>query len=124
MYVWAVEQDNLSKRALPTTSTSPTAAGAIERDLLVPWVLAPGSRAKGEEEDETTRKEEQVFHRYYHFFEHDELRELVLEAVQALQLVVGSPADFTEGPSRRGVEIAQDGWERSNSYIELRLWVS
>ena len=103
MYVWAVEQDSLSKRTLPSD------AGTIEQDLLVPWVLAPGAGLG--------REEEQVFQRYYHFFERDELRDLVLEAAQEMGLYFGS----ADGAAR-GVEIVQDGWERSNSYIELRLW--
>lgn len=57
-----------------------------------------------------------VFQRYYHFFEPGELKELVVDAARELGLCVGE-----EGEGR-GVQVVQDGWERSNYYVELKLW--
>jgi len=54
-------------------------------------------------------------------FAKGELSRLVVEAAAELGLQVGSnPRDM--GKNMRGVEIVQDGWERSNYYVELRLW--
>jgi tRNA (uracil-5-)-methyltransferase TRM9 len=50
-------------------------------------------------------------------FAKGELRGLVDEAAQGLGLHIGRRVE-----SNRGVEIVQDGWERSNYYVELRLW--
>jgi tRNA (uracil-5-)-methyltransferase TRM9 len=60
----------------------------------------------------------QVFNRYYHMFDDGELAGLVTLAAEELGLVVGRPSTG----SLRGVEIVQDGWERSNHYVELRRW--
>lgn len=194
MYVWAVEQDVLSKRVLPDASThmapsiattspgvarSPAVPSSKEKDLLVPWVMTPPSapstrRPKGpaakammpgisqptsvsdrvldagssqqlplsvvqEGHPPTGPKppvQAQVFQRYYHFFESQELHDLVCEAASALGLAVGSapssapvlsPGHGFHNPSpptgtTSGVEIVQEGWERSNLYIDLRLW--
>ncbi|KAG8862920.1 tRNA methyltransferase, has a role in tRNA modification [Tulasnella sp. 330] len=187
IYVWAVEQDPLSKRVIPeanhasSSATSPThhthtskpstsGSTAKEQDLLVPWVILPtaatsstvkkGSRRSrrknddpkpatievsistgtGSEEhhevsleprssDVVSREPPQVFQRYYHFFETDELHDLVCEAATAIGLQVGpSPPTqsmlLTTVTATRGVEIVNRGWERSNLYIELRLWES
>lgn len=61
----------------------------------------------------------QVFNRYYHMFEDGELASLVALAAEELGLIIGHPPDAT---GRKGVEIMQDGWERSNHYVELRRW--
>lgn len=57
-------------------------------------------------------------------FAKDELRGLVQLAVQDIGLEVDSPflgeADTVKAVE--GVEIVEDGWERSNYYIELRRW--
>jgi tRNA (uracil-5-)-methyltransferase TRM9 len=53
-------------------------------------------------------------------FAKGELRGLVEEATRHLELQVGSPK--SNGALARGVEIVQDGWERSNYYVELRCW--
>ena len=58
-----------------------------------------------------------VYHRYYHMFAKGELTRLTCEAAQEMDLVVGPPEE-----GRRGIEIMQDGWERSNYYVELRCW--
>ncbi|KAJ7105766.1 S-adenosyl-L-methionine-dependent methyltransferase [Mycena crocata] len=89
IYVWAVRQDEQSKRAIPA-----------EQDVFVPWVLS------GDE----------VVKRYYHMFTDGELGGLVAGAAREMGLAVG-PAGSGEG-----VEVVQDGWERSNHYVELRRW--
>jgi tRNA (uracil-5-)-methyltransferase TRM9 len=62
----------------------------------------------------------QIFRRYYHMFARGELVGLVTKAASELGLCVGSRHD---GPGNmRGLEIVQDGWERSNYYVELRCW--
>lgn len=99
-----MQQDDKSKRTLPESEAG------IEQDLLVPWVLNTTS---------TTQQHPQVFNRYYHFFEANELRLLVEEAASELGLGLGEPGSANGGA---GVQIVQDGWERSNLYIELRLW--
>ncbi|KAJ7046650.1 S-adenosyl-L-methionine-dependent methyltransferase [Mycena alexandri] len=99
IYVWATRQDEHSKRNIPTNSSG------TGQDVFVPWVLA---------EDST-----QVFNRYYHMFDDGELAALVTLAAEELGLVIGPAA--AEG-SLKGIEIVQDGWERSNHYVELRRW--
>ncbi|KAJ7905361.1 S-adenosyl-L-methionine-dependent methyltransferase [Mycena olivaceomarginata] len=89
VYVWAVRQDELSKRSIP---------------WRLKWDGAGRVRA--------------VFNRYYHMFDDGELAGLVTLAAEELGLVVGRPSTG----SLRGVEIVQDGWERSNHYVELRRW--
>ncbi|KAJ7098043.1 S-adenosyl-L-methionine-dependent methyltransferase [Mycena belliarum] len=100
VYVWAVRQDEQSKRDIPT---DPASSGSGQ-DVFVPWVMS----------DKT-----QVFNRYYHMFEDGELASLVVLAAEGLGLVVGSPS---ETAGLKGVEIRQNGWERSNHYVELRRW--
>jgi tRNA (uracil-5-)-methyltransferase TRM9 len=84
IYVWATEQDALSKREVPAD----TGDG---QDVFVPWVLGDGL----------------VERRYYHMFARGELRALVDEATSALG---------------GGVQVVQEGWERSNHYVELRRY--
>ncbi|KAJ7285716.1 S-adenosyl-L-methionine-dependent methyltransferase [Mycena rebaudengoi] len=103
IYVWAIRQDEQSKRSIPTDSASNEG-----QDVFVPWVLSDAAAEKP-----------QVFNRYYHMFAEGELSSLVVLAAEELGLVVGPPVD---GTSQRGVEILQDGWERSNHYVELRRW--
>lgn len=98
IYVWAVEQDEMSKRVIPR----PDSVAVEGRDVFVPWV----SKADTEE----------IFRRYYHMFENGELTRLVKSAATALGLQVGEPG------SGEGIEIVQNGWERSNYYVELRRW--
>ncbi|KAJ6546550.1 S-adenosyl-L-methionine-dependent methyltransferase [Mycena vulgaris] len=101
IYVWATRQDEHSKRDIPT---DPAASGS-GRDVFVPWVMS---------DDKT-----QVFNRYYHMFEDGELASLVVLAAGELGLAVGAPSDAA---GLKGVEIRQNGWERSNHYVELRRW--
>ena len=64
-----------------------------------------------------------VFDRYYHMFAKGELNDLVAGAASKMGLVVGAPLDGDRpGVVREGVQIVQDGWERSNYYVELRCW--
>jgi len=102
IYVWAVRQDEHSKRSIPT---DPSSSGTGQ-DVFVPWVMS---------ENKT-----QVFNRYYHMFDNGELAALVTLAAEELGLMVG-PVSAGVG-SLKGVEIVQDGWERSNHYVELRRW--
>ncbi len=109
------------------------------QDVFVPWVLAqrtepkpktrkPGKKAQAtSEESETTsvvpETPPQVFNRYYHMFSQGELAELVMEAALHMGLVVGQPPEAsTPGTKIQGLQIIQDGWERSNYYVELRRW--
>lgn len=109
---------------------------------MVPWVLKPvqqsakktGTKSKSkssvpretEEPGQHTpssvnsQEQEKVFNRYYHMFARGELRGLVCEAAEQMGLRIGTEAQNIE--YQRGLEIVQDGWERSNYYVELRLW--
>jgi len=113
IYVWAIEQDDLSKRKIPADEGSGTPTG---QDVMVPWVLSKQLSSKA-----STSEEPQVFNRYYHMFSKGELGELVLEAAMSAGLQVG--AKPSGGASNLlGVEIVQNGWERSNYYVELTRW--
>ncbi|KAF8810129.1 S-adenosyl-L-methionine-dependent methyltransferase [Phlegmacium glaucopus] len=119
VYVWAIEQDELSKRKVIADEEPPPLRG---KDVVVPWVLSKelGMREKQSSEKD---KEPQIFNRYYHMFAKGELSGLVMEAAQELGLHVGpKPGSGDEG--LKGLEIVQDGWERSNYYVELKLWKS
>jgi len=115
IYVWAIEQDELSKRIIPRGESNEADAG---KDVVVPWVLSKQNTAQGPNPSGVTQ--EQVYNRYYHMFAKGELTELVHQAVAGLNLRVGVAAG--QPPSTEGVEIVQDGWERSNYYVELRRW--
>ena len=116
------------------------------QDLLVPWVLASQSQSpskqskdpatpmechKSHQTDSATPQimnvggnlDPGVYRRYYHFFEKNELRELVLAAASTLGLVIGRAENAESSlAGSRGLEVVDEGWERSNLYIELRLW--
>ncbi len=51
-------------------------------------------------------------------FARGELKELVGEAAKDLHLHIGPP----DVRVTQGIDIVQDGWERSNYYVELRRW--
>jgi len=155
IYVWAIEQDELSQLHIPTELQT-NARGAIStasgRDVFVPWVMLKEDsnkrklKGKAELEDgvssaivspnETTvcapttlvPDEPQIFNRFYHMFAKGELAELVRSAGSDLGLHVGpattlAMARGTSTEARgRGLEIVQDGWEKSNHYVELRRW--
>ncbi|KAL1755971.1 hypothetical protein FB107DRAFT_290394 [Schizophyllum commune] len=111
IYVWAVEQDELSKRHIPAEQSAN--AGV---DVFVPWVLAN----KAQNSSDAPASESRVYNRYYHMFARGELRRLVELAAAKMGLEVGLANESLS--RRRGLEIVQDGWERSNYYVELRLW--
>ncbi|PIL24056.1 hypothetical protein GSI_13807 [Ganoderma sinense ZZ0214-1] len=145
IYVWAVEQDDLSKRNIPArASQDELRSGSFAltgngQDVFVPWVLAqpvePKPKTRKQRKKAQTPVEEpesaplatdvppQIFNRYYHLFSQGELTELVMEAALDVGLVVGQPPEVdTSGKRIRGLQIVQDGWEMSNYYVELRRW--
>jgi tRNA (uracil-5-)-methyltransferase TRM9 len=110
-----MEQDELSKRIIPPDGS----------DVFVPWVMSQGTApnqttkqpVKNPPGNPGTIVNAPVYHRYYHMFAKGELTRLTCEAAQGMGLVIGPPEE-----GRRGIEIIQDGWERSNYYVELRCW--
>ncbi|TDL27397.1 S-adenosyl-L-methionine-dependent methyltransferase [Rickenella mellea] len=121
IYVWAIEQDALSKRSIPISEQSSPGHG---EDVFVPWVLSKQQDKSASD----SAPERRVHHRYYHMFEKGELRDLICGAAHGMGLTVGSPREglgpVADGMRQkiRGLEIVEDSWERSNYYIELRLW--
>jgi tRNA (uracil-5-)-methyltransferase TRM9 len=89
--------------------------------VVVPWVLSKKLSAAEKSLDDGGAQGPQVYNRYYHMFAKGELPGLVVEAAAELGLQVGSKLEDTP-KNTRGVEIVQDGWERSNYYVELKLW--
>jgi len=85
-------------------------------DVVVPWVLS--KKLHNSNLAQQDKAAPQVFNRYYHLFSRGELRGLVEDAAKELSLSIGPQ----HGKSPRGVEIIQDGWEKSNYYVELKLW--
>ena len=148
IYVWAIEQDELSKRTIPTGADDSVALTVTKgRDVYVPWVLNPltpetrppkrrrkqasrDSSPIGLVEGEVAAPAQQsdppkVFHRYYHMFARGELRELVIGAAAEMGLFIGSSLEAKSthnGVETAGLEIVADGWERSNYFVELRRW--
>ncbi|KAF9566239.1 S-adenosyl-L-methionine-dependent methyltransferase [Agrocybe pediades] len=118
IYVWAIEQDELSKRKVISEEEQPSANG---KDVVVPWVLSKEMQSSS---SPSTQKDDQprVYNRYYHMFAKGELAGLVLEAAQEFGLQVGAKPNETGVGNLQGLEIVQDGWERSNYYVELRRW--
>jgi tRNA (uracil-5-)-methyltransferase TRM9 len=126
IYVWAVEQDELSKRRIPGDPRK----CHVGQDVFVPWVLSKQRTDRNHSKitkpssdlllAEPT-EEPTVYHRYYHLFDEGELVALTRSAVEELGLNVlaFSEQNFIE---KTGVEIVQEGWERSNYYVELRRW--
>jgi tRNA (uracil-5-)-methyltransferase TRM9 len=116
VYVWATEQDELSKRKVIADDEPPPSTG---KDVVVPWVL---SKEVGmQEKQPSDNKEPQIFNRYYHMFAKGELPGLVMEAAKESGMRVGPKPESADG-NLKGIEIVEDGWERSNYYVELRLW--
>jgi tRNA (uracil-5-)-methyltransferase TRM9 len=115
IYVWAIEQDAESKRVIPSKPLSDALEDAKEPafiqegvDVFVPWV-----------HNTNASKEPKVYHRYYHMFAEGELRQLVNEAAKELGLELSERSVERKG---KGLTIMQEGWERSNYYIELLSW--
>ena len=117
IYVWAVEQDHLTKRIVPQSNSSSVGGGV---DVFVPWVMTQNPSNHNNHQDQQLQGQPPVYQRYYHLFAKGELATLVREACDALGLVVGPPDPQSGVPG--GVEILQDDWERSNHYVELRRW--
>ncbi|KDQ60750.1 hypothetical protein JAAARDRAFT_560833 [Jaapia argillacea MUCL 33604] len=146
VYVWAMQQDELSKRAIPaigdpSSSRVEDPSPKTGVDVFVPWVLASQPQDKKQSEGHSRnliakkRAEEsvqhdgvgtdapsQVFNRYYHMFAEGELEELVVRAAQGLGLKVGSHNEGVSEGHTSGVAVVQNGWERSNYFVELRRW--
>ena len=130
IYVWAIEQDEHSKRIIPVPAREGIRAGAdgercpSGQDVFVPWVLSSdNAHSKVSRGEQAQNVPSDAIRRYYHMFSKDELRGLVLSAGQELGLKVGPPAlNEAEDKGSKGVEIIVSGWERSNYYIELRRW--
>jgi tRNA (uracil-5-)-methyltransferase TRM9 len=131
IYVWAVEQDEQSKRIIPAPAREGLYADADGercssghgRDVFVPWVLSSDAHPKVPRTEQSQNAPPDAIRRYYHMFSKDELRGLVQSAAQELGLKVGPPpSDKAEVKGTEGVEIIVSGWERSNYYIELRRW--
>ena len=149
IYVWAIEQDELSKRSIPSAAPSSqdeslsSDSFSIGKDVFVPWKLTSGTLHGNSEyprrrlemssgADSTidenspthSRTRRTDFDRYYHMFDEGELRVLVKEAAAELGIDEWSGTDQTllgSGTSGTFLEIMQDNWERSNFFIELRL---
>ena len=117
VYVWAIEQDELSKRKVIADEESAPLTG---KDVVVPWVLSKELNLREKQFLEKDRPP-QIFNRYYHMFAKGELSGLVIEAAKESGLRVG-PKPESGDETLMGIEIVQDGWERSNYYVELRLW--
>ena len=116
LYVWAIQQDSLSKREVPTENSEGRPKHG--EDVFVPWVTTTKQNKNGLDESS-----ENTFHRYYHMFDEGELRALVCEAAEDLSIELVPDGEVQElEKSGRFMRIVQDGWERSNYYVELLLW--
>lgn len=134
IYVWAIEQDELSKRDVPNSkeAVEHPAGASAGQDVFVPWVLSTPAKSKSVTKDSTPQnpspssppsEKPLVFNRYYHMFARGELSELARSGATELGLRVGAcPEVGGASVGTRGVEIVQDGWERSNYYVELKCW--
>ena len=121
--MWAEKQDDQSKRAIPrnTAPDTPVQNTPSSRegvDVFVPWVRA-ANPGKSQSAPSEGKESPEVYHRYYHMFAEGELVQLVSEAADELRLKIGSPNGETMG---KGLTVVQEGWERSNYYIELLSW--
>ncbi len=130
IYVWAIEQDERSKRIIPVPSREGLCADADGeqysggQDVFVPWILSSdNARPKAPGTEQSQNVQPDAVRRYYHMFSKDELRGLVQSVAQELGLKVGPrPSNGAKVKGSEGVEIIMSGWERSNYYIELRRW--
>ena len=159
IYVWAIEQDELSRRKVPIERQQDVSAASgigPGRDVFVPWVLSTENTSTAKPKPKPKRGQAPstvavtdtsqndpkeaakapalsapdtppVFDRYYHMFANGELAEIVRSAATDLGLHIGSfpdetAANRTRTGARKGLEIVQEGWERSNYYVELRCW--
>lgn len=127
----------MSKRAMGSFSSNRGAEGddstAVVQDVLVPWVLKPNSKpipkstiAGQIKTNEQPEEEETVYHRYYHLFVKDELRDLVCAAAQEEGYrVIRSPSSPGVGGEGKGegqwMRIRGEGWEADNWWIEAEV---
>ena len=93
------------------------------QDVFVPWVLnkqIEGKNTRDGADHSVDAEGPRVYNRFYHMFNTGELRELVCEAADSVGMhIIPHLGERQKGLSY--VEIVQDGWERSNYYIEIRL---
>lgn len=132
IYVWAIEQDEQSKRTIPVLAREGLHAvtdgerclSGHGQDVFVPWVLSSdNARPKVSRMEQSQNVPPDTIQRYYHMFSKDELSGLVQSAAQELGLEVRPPpSNEAEVKGTDGIEIVASGWERSNYYIELRRW--
>src|SRR6267378_7025306 len=129
IYVWAIEQDEYSKRVIPVprgetgTRTDVDSEPKISgQDVFVPWSLctdkarSDAPKMKEAATDAPERKPEKI-QRYYHMFAKGELSQLVRAAAQEMDLKIG-PMNQVEGvDTAAGIEVVASGWERSNYYV-------
>ncbi|KAI0273556.1 S-adenosyl-L-methionine-dependent methyltransferase [Gloeopeniophorella convolvens] len=135
IYVWAIDQDELSKRAIPAAERDATRENeseepvAVGQDVFVPWVFSsesarpklPLGAGVAEPQSDALTGTSKTFQRYYHMFAKGELDQLVQIAAHDLGLRVGRSPE-SDGGGAQGIEIVESGWERSNYYIELLRW--
>ena len=95
----------------------------------MPWVLTEDGEAKLQSLDEkeqgqgnVSKGKRRIYNRYYHMFEKGELRELVIEAAEELDISVAESRQIIDkAVTRTTLDIIKDDWERSNYYLEFRL---
>ncbi|KIM26041.1 hypothetical protein M408DRAFT_73274 [Serendipita vermifera MAFF 305830] len=118
IYVWAMEQDESSKRVIPgpLENSVPSRQGV---DVFVPWVHSTNSGRLEATTSSGPTASQGIYNRYYHMFAEGELGTLVRESAKELGLSIGKP---TKESGEKGLTIVQEGWERSNYYIELLSW--
>jgi tRNA (uracil-5-)-methyltransferase TRM9 len=133
IYVWAIEQDEHSKRIVPVPDRETGAHADVDgepstsgQDVFVPWSLVTGKArsevTKIKEARDTPETTPEVVQRYYHMFAKGELGKLVQTAAQEMGLNVGPPPMSQVEGVDEGVAVVASGWERSNYYIELWRW--
>jgi len=155
IYVWATQQDELSKRAIPSQPSNSSAEresqfnkegvrAATGKDVFVPWTLTCGAPTRDLQAVGNSQKLESTsgpkkssplippeinasFNRYYHMFDKGELRRLVKEAARDLGIEERATLGDSRGSSESAIEatfleFVCDDWERSNFYVEVRLW--
>ncbi|EIN07426.1 S-adenosyl-L-methionine-dependent methyltransferase [Punctularia strigosozonata HHB-11173 SS5] len=128
IYVWAVEQDELSKRVVPSSSEERYVENQNfdGQDVFVPWIMtkAPNKQISGQTFFEGAPASPPTFNRYYHMFARGELRALAEEVVSDMGLMLGEPfvVSASSNGANMGARFTQDGWERSNYYLEIRRW--
>jgi tRNA (uracil-5-)-methyltransferase TRM9 len=110
-----VDQDDSSKRDVPSSLSSDSCHGV---DAFVPWVLNSSKLNSGSPH----QPDRPVFNRFYHLFAVGELRQLACEAAESLGMIVGPPSPDELG--QRGLEVVRDDYEKSNWFVELRLWAT